>query len=331
MSYRALAWAAEQRTGSSSASLVLMALASYADDHGRCWPAQTTIADRTYLTRETVNRTMKLLEKSGFIKKEGKAYILNLEGVIIDHSARENDVILDHSSVTLDHTGDNSGCDLKSQECDPRSQGCDLKSQPSEPVNKPVNEPIRKSEAKKPVKVSRETRQPIAKPDEVCVEVWDDFIRLRNSKRAPLTQTALDGICREAEKAGWPLEYALRECCTRGWQGFKAEWVNRTTGGNHATNHRQPNQHERIEAAGDAALNEIFADIDRRYGEAEGGTAQRPDQAELRGVPRLWTPARSDPEHGQGVPDGSGYSHDSGRREVLPDLDANEIGFADAG
>jgi hypothetical protein len=40
-----------------------------------------------------------------------------------------------------------------------------------------------------------------------------------------LTETALDGIQREAQKAGWTLESALQECVVRGWRGFKAEWV----------------------------------------------------------------------------------------------------------
>jgi hypothetical protein len=40
-----------------------------------------------------------------------------------------------------------------------------------------------------------------------------------------MTTAALSGIMGEAEKAGWSLERALSECCLRGWQGFKAEWV----------------------------------------------------------------------------------------------------------
>lgn len=35
----------------------------------------------------------------------------------------------------------------------------------------------------------------------------------------------MDGIQAEASKAGWSLENALRECCSRGWTGFKADWV----------------------------------------------------------------------------------------------------------
>ena len=40
-----------------------------------------------------------------------------------------------------------------------------------------------------------------------------------------MTDTALDGIRREAEKAGYSLELALETCCKRGWQGFEADWV----------------------------------------------------------------------------------------------------------
>jgi hypothetical protein len=55
--------------------------------------------------------------------------------------------------------------------------------------------------------------------------VWSDFCQHRKAKGAKLTQTAMDGITREADKAGWTLENALRECCSRGWTGFKADWV----------------------------------------------------------------------------------------------------------
>lgn len=62
-------------------------------------------------------------------------------------------------------------------------------------------------------------------PPEVSPQVWDDFIAVRKANRSPLTETALRGIEREAQKAGWSLEQALAECAARGWRGFKAEWV----------------------------------------------------------------------------------------------------------
>ena len=73
----------------------------------------------------------------------------------------------------------------------------------------------------------KKKRTSIARPDGVSEQVWNDFSALRNKRRAPITETALKGIQREAEKAGISLEAALSTCCERGWQGFKAEWYRR--------------------------------------------------------------------------------------------------------
>lgn len=64
----------------------------------------------------------------------------------------------------------------------------------------------------------------LARPESVPESVWDDFMAIRKAKKAPLTETALKGIEREAKKAKIGLDDALRVCCERGWQSFKAEW-----------------------------------------------------------------------------------------------------------
>ena len=65
----------------------------------------------------------------------------------------------------------------------------------------------------------------VACPDFVDAQVWSDFLSIRKAKKAPMTETALKGIEREAKKAGWSLEKAISECVTRGWQSFQADWV----------------------------------------------------------------------------------------------------------
>jgi hypothetical protein len=60
---------------------------------------------------------------------------------------------------------------------------------------------------------------------EVSPQVASDFRALRTKLRAPITETAMNGIRREAAAAGMELEAALAMCCERGWRGFKAEWV----------------------------------------------------------------------------------------------------------
>jgi len=69
-------------------------------------------------------------------------------------------------------------------------------------------------------------------PPGVSDQVWSDFVAGRKNAKAPLTQTAMAGIVREATKAGWSLEAALSECVLRGWRSFKADWVSgqRTSG-----------------------------------------------------------------------------------------------------
>jgi hypothetical protein len=73
-------------------------------------------------------------------------------------------------------------------------------------------------------KPKRETAIAVC-PINVDEQIWSDFLALRKVKKAPMTVTALAGIKREADKAGWPLEKAIAECVARGWTGFKADWV----------------------------------------------------------------------------------------------------------
>lgn len=65
----------------------------------------------------------------------------------------------------------------------------------------------------------------VAPPYGVTDGVWQDWLKLRKAKKAAVTQTAIDGIRREAEKAGVSLQAVLQTCCERGWTGFKAEWL----------------------------------------------------------------------------------------------------------
>lgn len=71
-------------------------------------------------------------------------------------------------------------------------------------------------------------KESIIRPDLVGEDVWEDFLALRKKKSAPVTKTVIDGITKEANKAGMSLNDALAECCVRGWQSFKADWNKKT-------------------------------------------------------------------------------------------------------
>lgn len=76
----------------------------------------------------------------------------------------------------------------------------------------------------------RERATNVACPPDVNEQVWQDWLHLRKSKKASVTETVIKGARAEAEKLGWALERFLIEWCTRGSQGFKAEWVEKPNG-----------------------------------------------------------------------------------------------------
>jgi len=87
-------------------------------------------------------------------------------------------------------------------------------------------------DARPETETERETKKETKKEAAIAVcpinvqeQVWLDFLALRKAKKAPMTVTALAGIKREADKANWDLNKAISECVSRGWIGFKAEWV----------------------------------------------------------------------------------------------------------
>jgi hypothetical protein len=109
-----------------------------------------------------------------------------------------------------------------------RANGGKLGGNPSLKVNHKVEKEVKQkqtpSSSSSSTSSSTSTTK-IQKPEGVLDSTWNDFVTLRKSKKAAITQTSLNGIYREAMKAGISLEQALRTCCERGWQGFKADWV----------------------------------------------------------------------------------------------------------
>jgi uncharacterized protein YdaU (DUF1376 family) len=89
----------------------------------------------------------------------------------------------------------------------------------------PNQEPITNNH--KPIK---ERATSVACPPDVSEQVWQDWLLLRKSKKASVTETVVKGARSEAEKLGWALERFLVEWCTRGSQGLKAEWVEKPNG-----------------------------------------------------------------------------------------------------
>lgn len=76
---------------------------------------------------------------------------------------------------------------------------------------------------------NQEKKKAPAKPaasliPEIPEKLMRDFLAVRRAKKQPLTETAVDGIRAQAEKAGLTIEQAIKICCENSWAGFRASW-----------------------------------------------------------------------------------------------------------
>ena len=53
----------------------------------------------------------------------------------------------------------------------------------------------------------------------------DDWFKVRKTKKAANTETAMKMFCKEVEKSGILIDQALEMCIVGNWQSFKADWV----------------------------------------------------------------------------------------------------------
>ena len=89
-----------------------------------------------------------------------------------------------------------------------------------------------------------------AMPDQ---QILDDWLAFRKSK-APVSQTVINTFGKElhlAAEQGFDVDDCLATCVTRGWRGFKAEWMTNQNGGQGNAQNQQP----RTSAAGRVRAN----------------------------------------------------------------------------
>ena len=181
---------------------VLLVLAVMANDDRQCWPAingTAGLTGKTKLSERAVQMAVKALAAAGHItrnERPGKGVLYTVHPRTSCTPAHDAPPQESHPGTTCTPAGD-----------------------------APTPAPPAPKQPRTTNSVSSSGASACAKPDEVTDGTWADFTALRRQQRAPPTPTALAGIAREATKAGWTMERALSECCTRGWRGFKAEWV----------------------------------------------------------------------------------------------------------
>ena len=67
-----MAWAVKQKTGDALGRCLLLTLANYADEHGKCWPSLSRLADDCEMHRATVIRKLETLRDLGLVSREQK-------------------------------------------------------------------------------------------------------------------------------------------------------------------------------------------------------------------------------------------------------------------
>lgn len=225
MSVQAMSWAIEQQiVRDAPARHVLLCLANYADKDGKtAFPSASTLSADTGLSERTIRTKLDLLEHAGLIAKGNQRVV----AAHIDRADRrpicyDLCMVRPASGAPRDlergAAHDTTGCSSRTNgvQLVPERGARAAPNPSSKPSNKPPNN--RKADC---VFDARNYLRDLG----VSPEVSEDWLALRNKQRAPATMTAIDAIAREAQKATMSLADALRECCARGWRGFKASWV----------------------------------------------------------------------------------------------------------
>ena len=217
LSFKAAAWAIDSDLPENGQQkLLLIVLADcHNTDNGRCDPSLQYLCTKTKMSRSTVIRCLARLIELGLIAREARfssgmqtsnSYEIRMDSPAVDAVSHRHPPVSDrHPPVSHRHPGGVTQTPMGV------SGG-----HPNQEMNLEVNREKNKKRA---------TARAVLCPVGVDDQIWNDFVIHRKLLKAPITETALAGIEREADKAGLSLNDALRICCERSWRGFKADWV----------------------------------------------------------------------------------------------------------
>lgn len=244
-----------------SAKAVLVSLADNANDQGSCWPSIVTIMARTCLSERTVQAQLVWLEEHKVIERDIRSgrstmYVVTPERFQPPQESHPRN----SRTPAADAPHPRNSRTPPPQMPHPT---------PANAAPRTVKEPIKEPSGNKniaPAAPVFDVRAFLI-ANGVSNQVATDWLSLRKSKKALPTETAIAGICREAEKAGVSLNVALETCCERGWAGFKAEWMDKPAGRQHPAIPQQ-SATDRLSPAGRAT-----AEAAKRWLESQEETA----------------------------------------------------------
>ena len=200
MSAKATFWAWSLRNLTSSQKLVLLCLSdNHNEDTNRCDPSVNYIADKTGLDRKTVMQSLSSLEGLGLIsidKRAGTSSSFSLKASTKNGtSTKFTPVPKTDATSTKNGQGPVPNLGYKS-----------------------------KTESKKNLKQLDFSKWP-STPSR---EAWDEYKKLRDKKRAPITQGVVNRLAKPVSELcghGWTVDQIIQECVYRGWQGLESHWL----------------------------------------------------------------------------------------------------------
>lgn len=223
-------WALGQPVSKSSAKFVLVVMANHAGTDMTCWPSNRSLTEATGQDIKTVEAGLRRLREEGYISDTGERRGQTGQVIVYRLNTPEFGGVkpLAKTPEFPAKTPKNGGV-------------VESGKTPVFPDNTPVF-PVKdpRISHETPPKTgdgtikepSRNHQEPKDKSDDfadlligVEPQVLMDWKALRKQKKATVTRTALQGIAREAMKAGYSMNAALQTCCSRGWIGFNADWV----------------------------------------------------------------------------------------------------------
>lgn len=197
MSMRLMVQAMNCEVGNPARKLVLLKLADNANDDGICFPSYQYIADKCEMTRRSAISHIEYLIKMGLVsKKERKNKDGSISNLYFLH--------LEQGSENFALGGENIS--LGGENISP------ITSHSLEPVNKP-KKTTQKSDA-----------EILLEQFGITGQLAKDFIAHRKAKRAAISETQLNRLQKQADKAGISICEAVEICIERNWQGFNAAW-----------------------------------------------------------------------------------------------------------
>ena len=233
--YKATDFAWEAPVTSSSERLVILALAKFSDDAGRCFPSVEKLTAITHLNRKTVFSALKALSQSGVVsaqksERNANRYQLNYALCRTENGTTENGTT-ENGTAVVPKTGQpvvpNLGHKQISEHINEQIREEPLP--PPSPAAKREAQTHRFSLSEIPDASKEKTRTHQAfKPPELGVELTEsafrDWMTVRKAKHSPLTETAWKHFKAQVLRSELSIQQAVELCATKGWISINAEW-----------------------------------------------------------------------------------------------------------